>query len=77
MVVDNGFSIEERRRSGRFMKGYAFKGRDVAADIRQKYGFEGDLLEIYAEGGEQLVHKWHHYLPLYDRYFREWRGKEV
>lgn len=77
MAVDKGLSIEERRRSGRFMKGYAFKGQDVAADIRQKYGFEGDLLEIYAEGAEQLVHKWHHYLPLYDRYFSDWRGKEV
>lgn len=77
MAVGKGLSIEDRRRSGRFMKGYAFRGKDVAADIRQKYGFEGDLLEIYAGGAEQLVHKWHHYLPLYDRYFRDWRGKEV
>ena len=56
---------------------YAFDGNDVAADIRKKFDFEGDLLDIYAAGSEQLVHKWHHYLPLYDRYFHTRRGTAV
>lgn len=56
---------------------YAFNGNDVAANIRQKYGFEGDLLDIYATGTPQLIHKWHHYLPIYDRYFHPWRGTAV
>lgn len=25
----------------------------------------------------RIVHKWHHYLPLYDRYLAPWRGKPV
>lgn len=24
-----------------------------------------------------VVHKWHHYLPLYDRYFRPWKNRPV
>ncbi|MBN2758926.1 MAG: hypothetical protein JXQ79_00380 [Rhodobacteraceae bacterium] len=56
---------------------FAFNGDDVIADIYQKYGFDGDLLKIYGEGAEQLIHKWHHYLPLYDRYFQTWRGTSV
>lgn len=54
-----------------------FTGSDIAADIRSKYGFDGDLLDIYVTGSEQLVHKWHHYIPLYDRYFSRWRNRPV
>ncbi len=50
---------------------------DVAADIRDRYGFDGDLLEIYAGNEGVKVHKWHHYLPLYDRYLSARRGMAV
>ena len=50
---------------------------DIRRDISQKYAFDRDLLDIFVEGGERSVHKWHHYLPIYDRYFEHWRGKEV
>jgi methyltransferase family protein len=56
---------------------YAFGEGDVRADLRERYGFEGDLLDIYADGSEQLVHKWHHYLPIYDRYFDRWRSRPL
>ncbi|MBC2835455.1 class I SAM-dependent methyltransferase [Paragemmobacter straminiformis] len=55
----------------------AFTGPDIAADIREKYGFSGDLLDIYTTGSPRLVHKWHHYIPIYDQYFARWRGKPV
>ncbi|NBE08988.1 class I SAM-dependent methyltransferase [Paragemmobacter ruber] len=51
--------------------------KDVAADIRSKYGFDGDLLTIYAQNEGAVVHKWHHYIPLYDRYFGRYRGQPV
>lgn len=50
---------------------------DVAQDIRDRYGFDGDLLGIYADNEGPMVHKWHHYLPLYDRYFAQYRGTRV
>ena len=50
---------------------------DVAADIRERYGFDGDLLDIYAGNKGAKVHKWHHYLPIYDRYFSRYRGTPV
>lgn len=60
------------------MKKYRFpEDGDVAADIRDRYGFDGDLLEIYAGNDGVRVHKWHHYLPLYDRYFAQYRGGAV
>jgi hypothetical protein len=53
---------------------YAFRGPDVADDIRSKYGFDGDLLTLFAANSGPLVHKWHHYIPIYDRYLSRFRG---
>ncbi|MDW4496891.1 class I SAM-dependent methyltransferase [Sulfitobacter sp. D35] len=50
---------------------------DVAADIRGKYGFDGELLEIFAGNTGAVVHKWHHYIPLYDRYLARFRDRPV
>ncbi|KAG1649487.1 putative 14 protein in nqo3 5'region [Nymphon striatum] len=38
---------------------------------------DGDLLDIYAGNEGVKVHKWHHYLPLYDRYFGQYRNTPV
>jgi hypothetical protein len=59
------------------IKKYLYTGDDVAGDIRAKYDFDGDLAEIYATTQDFLVHKWHHYIPLYDRYFARYRGTPV
>jgi hypothetical protein len=60
------------------MKKFRFpEDGDVAGDIRERYGFDGDLLDIYAGNEGVKVHKWHHYLPLYDRYFSPYRGTPV
>ena len=56
---------------------FSFRGGDVAGDIRAKYGFDGDLLDIFAGNRGAAVHKWHHYIPLYDRYFAGFRGTGV
>jgi len=52
-------------------------GRAVAEDLRTKFGFEGDLARIYAGNTGPVAHKWHHYLPIYDRYFAARRGTPV
>ena len=54
-----------------------FKGTDIAADIREKYGFDGALLSIFAENQGPVVHKWHHYIPIYERYFGRFRDGPV
>ena len=57
---------------------YAFDGtRSVESDIQEKYGFSGDLLQIFVNNKDNVVHKWHHYLPIYDRYFSPFRGKKI
>ncbi|MBP0485054.1 class I SAM-dependent methyltransferase [Sagittula salina] len=55
----------------------AFDGDDIRRDVEERYGYSGDLLDIYVAGSAQLIHKWHHYLPIYERYFARWRGKQV
>ena len=60
------------------MKRFRFDNKiDVAEDIRSKYGFDGDLLGIFADNKDIVVHKWHHYIPIYDRYFARFRGTDV
>lgn len=56
---------------------FRFDGTDVREDIRTKYGYDGALLDHYCavEGG--MIHKWHHYLPLYDRYLSRFRGRPL
>ena len=54
-----------------------FTGPDVAADIREKYGFDGDLLDFFAGNTGPVVDKWHHYIPLYERYFGRFRNRAV
>lgn len=50
---------------------------DVKSDIKNKYGYSGPLLEIFADNKSEEVHKWHHYIPIYDRYFSRFRGQKV
>ena len=64
-------------RNRRGLVSYDFKGESVADDIRTKYGYDGDFLQIYAENKGTVVHKWHHYLPLYDRYFSPYRRSNI
>lgn len=60
------------------LRRYRFpKSEDVAADIVAKYGPQGPLLDIFVGNTGAHVHKWHHYLPLYERYFGPWRNRPL
>lgn len=59
------------------LRKFAFRGPDVASDIRDKYGFDGELLDIFAGNTGPIVHKWHHYIPIYDRYFSPFRASNI
>ncbi|MFN7307814.1 MAG: class I SAM-dependent methyltransferase [Acetobacteraceae bacterium] len=60
------------------MSSFSFgNARSVAEDIRAKYGFDDDLLALFAGNKGKLIHKWHHYIPLYDRYFSKFRGRPL
>ena len=53
------------------------KTSDIKKDISGKYEHESELLEIFTTNKKFIVHKWHHYIPIYDRYFGSFRGKEI
>jgi len=50
---------------------------DIKKDICEKYGDCGGLLDIFANNTGPVVHKWHHYIPLYDRYFSSFRRRKI
>ena len=66
-----------RKAHGKSFDSFAFKGGDIKRDISEKYGYRGALLEIYASNKDRKVHKWHHYIPLYDRYFATYKGQPI
>ena len=66
--------VQGRKRSTR---PFRFKGQDPASDIREKFGFDGDLLQIFTQNSGAVVNKWHHYIPIYERYFGRFRGQSV
>ena len=47
---------------------------NIREDIEDRLGYCGDLLDLYTGELKSSVHKWHHYLPLYERYFQQYRG---
>ena len=49
----------------------------VSNDIYAKYQYDGDLLKFFTLNKNHAVHKWHHYIPLYDRYFAPFRNQKV
>ena len=48
--------------------------RAILEDIRNRYDHESDLLHHFVDNRGPVVHKWHHYIPLYDRYLSRFRG---
>ena len=49
----------------------------IRSDIKSKYGYSGDLADLFCGNQGLPVHKWHHYIPYYDRYFSRFRGSQV
>lgn len=47
---------------------------EIQPRIKNLYGYSGKLLEIFAGNQGEIVHKWHHYIPIYDRYLSRYRG---
>lgn len=50
---------------------------DIKRDIQEKYGHDSELLDLFVNNKGAIVHKWHHYIPLYDRYFSSFRGRKM
>jgi hypothetical protein len=59
------------------VKEFRFEGPDVREDIRAKYAYDGSLLDLYCTLETGMANKWHHYLPLYERYFARFRGRPL
>ena len=58
-------------------KSFESHNMDIKEDIANKYHYDGPLLDIFALNQGLSVHKWHHYIPLYDRYFCQYRDQPI
>lgn len=70
------FKLNREKQSGIDEYRFSIQG-DVEKDIHDRYGYDGDLLRVYTEPRDSVVHKWHHYIPIYDRYFSPWRDRPL
>ncbi len=69
---------EIRKRRPERIEEFSFDSSlDVKKDIQDKYHHRGDLLDLFADNKDFIVHKWHHYIPLYERYFSPFRGRNI
>jgi 23S rRNA U2552 (ribose-2'-O)-methylase RlmE/FtsJ len=70
--------IKLERINNQVMREFEFpKNLDIREDIQRKYNFSGELLDIFINNKNNLVHKWHHYIPLYDKYFSSFRHRKI
>ena len=58
------------------METHRSKGDDVLACIQAIDPSVGDFARMFAGNRGPIVNKWHHYIPIYDRYFSRFRGTE-
>ena len=49
----------------------------IKKDIKEKYNHNSELLDIFCNNDGFLVHKWHHYIPIYEKYFSKFKGKKI
>ena len=51
--------------------------QEILQDLALNYSYSGDLGEIFTSNRGAVVHKWHHYIPIYEQYFSKFRDKEL
>lgn len=67
-----------RRKKYQSIERFKFpEDRDIEANIQSKYNYSGELLDIFVNNKANIVHKWHHYIPLYARYFSAFRNRKI
>jgi len=62
------------------IKKFIFEDNDKSAikkDIQEKYNHNSELLDIFINNKGLVVHKWHHYIPIYDQYFSNFKNKKI
>ena len=42
------------------IKSFEFNGADIKKDIYEKYNFSGELVDIFVNNKDRIIHKWHH-----------------
>jgi hypothetical protein len=71
------YYIFQKRHAFQLQKFNFPKNLDIRRDIQKKYSFKGVLLDIFVENKSNVVHKWHHYIPLYEKYFSNFRNRKI
>ena len=57
---------------------YSFKfEKPVLDDLYESFGYSGELGTIYALQTELTVHKWHHYIPIYEKQLKKFKGRDI
>ena len=49
----------------------------IRENIKFNHSYEGEFLDLFTDKNEYQVTKWHHYLPLYEKYLMPYKNKSV
>ena len=56
---------------------FSFDSADlVAQTIKKELNFDQDLLNIFVNNNGPIIHKWHHYIPIYEELLKPYRDKK-
>jgi hypothetical protein len=56
---------------------FNFRGKDVLEDINAFQSPNDDLAKLFVDHKGPIIHKWHHYFPIYTQFFDKYRGRPV
>ncbi|SIT83016.1 Methyltransferase domain-containing protein [Yoonia rosea] len=54
---------------------FRYRGDDVLGSITAHASSNDDLAKLFADHKGPIVNKWHHYFPIYTRYFDQFRNR--
>tara|TARA_R110002110_G_scaffold60441_1_gene170120 strand:+ start:1790 stop:2566 length:777 start_codon:yes stop_codon:yes gene_type:complete len=81
MIMKPLFQLgSQSKKSKERIGAYQFDSDDphqIRQTIQENFDHDSELLDIFTRNKGATVHKWHHYIPLYDRYFSSFRGKKI
>jgi len=75
--LKNRFNEFSKFQSLFFSKNVSLEKSELENFIIKNQNYSGDFLNLFLEDSTYKISKWHHYLPLYDRYLCEYKNQSI
>ena len=75
--LKNRFNEFSKFQSLFFSKNVSLEKSELKDYIIENQNYSGDFLDLFLEDSTYKISKWHHYLPLYERYLHNYKNQSV